>query len=179
MLSFGLLLQEHKQGVRRIPAASFRELYPEVHNSRWQQWRELCGVPKGVHYMSRLSALKLWILAGSQGQISSAELQAAVALSIKGNAEGVREWLKGFEWSVGRRYGIPASAAVDVVMNAINNLAPQVQVIHRQRLYEWFKKAGMRFSSRATYGRAQIMRVVTIALRGVGRGRRRGGGHFF
>jgi membrane-bound lytic murein transglycosylase B len=129
--------------------------------------------------MSRLSALKLWILAGNQGRISSKELKAAVALSIERNAEGAREWLKGFEWSVGRRHGIPASAAVDAVMSAINNLAPQVQVIHRQRLYEWFRKAGMRFSSKATYGRAQIMRVVTVALRGVGRGRRRGGGHFF
>lgn len=179
VVSFSLLLKEHNAGDRRIPVASFRELFPDVHNDRWQSWRRRCGIRKGAHKMSRFSALKLWILAGYQGGMSEAELRSAIADAIKKDPGKVELWLKGFEWNVGYRLGVSASAAVRTIMGVINNLAPQVEVIHRQRLYEWFKKAGMNFSSRASYGRAQIMRVVSIALRGVGRGRRRGEGHFF
>jgi len=175
-ISFDLLYDEHNAGVRCIPIASFREIFRWVDNSTWNSWRLRSGVPKRVRLMSRFSALGLWTLASRDGQINRNEIRNAVTSLIEARPCETVAWLKSFEWSTkARSIAYSGAEAIRSVMDAINNLAPQVDVIHRRRLYEWFKKAGLRFSVKRSYQRWEILRVVSIALRGVGRGRRRRG----
>jgi hypothetical protein len=176
IVNFDLLLSEHRAGSRCVPVASFRELFCWVDDRTWQAWRAMSGVPKRARLMSRLSALRLWITASREGRVNKNEIRDAITKLTEEKPCETAAWLKSFEWSTkARSIAYSGAEAIRSVMDAINNLAPQVDVIHRRRLYEWFKKAGLRFSVKRSYQRWEILRVVSIALRGVGRGRCRRG----
>jgi hypothetical protein len=179
-IKFGSLLKEHDADIRVIPVASFREIFHWVPEPTWQSWRTRAGVPARVRLMSRLSALQLWAIARVDGAINRNQVGLAVAKMVEEDPLRVADWLRSYEWSTkARTIAYSASEALRSVMGAINMLAPQVDVIHRQRLYEWFKRAGLKYSTRRSYQRYEILRVVAVAVRGVGRGGPRRNAAFF
>jgi hypothetical protein len=176
-ISFVSLRKDHNDDIRRIPIASLRESYSDVSARQWQKWRNSCEIPKRARLISAFSAIRLWIIAGSKGSLKGNELREAMKAAIRSNPEKMANWIAQLEWAVGR---VSGNSAIQSVINALNAVVPHLDVIHRQRLYDWFRKAGMKFSTRAVYSRAQILRVVAVAIRGIGLGRpRRQGGHFF
>jgi hypothetical protein len=167
------LFLEHKGGVREIPVASFRESYQDIHPREWQSWRERCEIPKGSRTMSRLSAIRLNVLTRSRGRLSDIEVKNIVSRWLAEDPDQIERWLDQHRWGVGSRSSAASTAAAQEVMNAINSFEPSIDVIHSRRLYEWFRRAGLEFSTRRSYSRQEIARVVAIARRGIGRGSRR------
>jgi hypothetical protein len=177
-INFGSLLTEHKQSEHRreyrvVPVAVLRRAFPGVDLRDWQSWRERCGVPKHAHYASRLSALKLWILASANGQIDNSALTAAVSHWLTQEPDRIERWLNAFTTPVGANTISPRGEvhAAQAVMDAINKMAPDVAVTNRARLYEWFDRAGMRFSTRESYTYQQLTKVIAEARRSQRRGR--------
>lgn len=155
---------EHNNNIRPVSVAVIRQSFADIHWRTWKHWRDLAECPHGAQKVSRLSALKLWVLAISNGVMEAGELSKAVNALLKEKGEVVAKWLQASIWSI---------KGWEAVMKSINNLHPCLDCIHRQRLYDWFKKAGMRFSVKNTYSHAQLCRVVGVALLGVNLGRPR------
>jgi hypothetical protein len=168
-ISFGSLLKEHDAEMRCIPIAALRAAFWDVDLRLWQSWRERCGVPRCARLGSRLSALKLWILASCNGQKDDNEIRIEVAYRLNKSPDSIERWLNAFDAPVGG--GDRTGQSVSAVANAITELAPDVVVTHRNRLYEWFDRAGLRFSTRETYTHQQLLRVVTEARRSQRKGR--------
>jgi hypothetical protein len=123
--------------------------------------------------MSRLSAVRLNVLTRSKGRLSDSEIRDIAAKWLVADPDRIEKWLDHLEWGVGGGGATSSVLAAQEVMNAINSFESSIDVIHRRRLYEWFRKAGLEFSTRQSYSRQEIARVVRIAKRGIGRGRRR------
>jgi hypothetical protein len=162
------LLSEHEAGVRCILIADLKASFPGVDHRTWQSWRERCGVPKGVHRGSCLSAVKLWVLASHYGKKTNKELAYEVAYRLKTNPASIQKWLS-------NRIAPPENEVVvgqgvDAVISAMISIAPDVAPPHRARLYEWFDRAGLRFSTRKTYTERQLLRVIGEARRSQRRG---------
>lgn len=175
VVSFGSLLTEHIAGDRRIPVAMIREYFPEVENRRWQAWRERAGVPKASRSMSDLSALKLWAIAKTRGQLDDQQVRENLIRTINCSPQRVEEWLLRHRWVVSPETAKAAGfgRGDEAVIEAITNIAPFLDVRYRGRLYEWFDRAGLKYSTKGTYTRTEIMRVVAVAKRGVDKGRPR------
>jgi hypothetical protein len=177
MLDFGSLLRDHKAQIRQIPVAMIREYFPEVGNRSWQSWRKRADVPRASRSMSDLSALKLWVIARSGGRIEDCHVSQGIIRLIGSDPQGVEDWLLRHRWVVSpdsaRAEGLKGGNAA--VIEAITNLAPYLDVQHRGRLYEWFDKAGLKYSTKGSYSRTEIMRVVSVAKRGINKGRPRKG----
>jgi hypothetical protein len=167
-ISFDLLLDEHNVGVRCILIADLKASFPEVDHRTWQSWRERCGVPKGVHKSSRLSALKLWFLAWNNGNKTNGEITCEVGHRLRTNPASMEKWLDERMAPPGRE--AVAGQGVDAVISAMIAIAPDVAPPHRARLYEWFDRAGLRFSARKNYTERQLLRVVREARRSQRRG---------
>ena len=163
------LLKEHRRGDlslgdRPVSIAAIRETFPEVGWRRWKDWRNRAGCPARAQRISRLSALKLWLIAGSKGKASDEAVISEISRLTQGRATELRQWLDSMRWEA------ETSATV---MDSLNAIAPDLDVIHRQRLYEWWERAGMRFSASQKYSHAQIARAASVARKGKGRGRPR------
>ena len=163
------LLREHRRGDlsmgdRPVSIAAIKAAFPEVGWRRWQDWRERADCAIGAQRISKLSALKLWMLAGSNGAASDDQIVAEVGRLAQSKPSMLKDWLESMRWEVQGKAG---------TMNSINAMAPDVDVIHRQRLYEWWRKAGMRYSTANIYSHAQIARAVSVARVGAGKGRPR------
>lgn len=160
------LIKQHRRGDlsmgdRPVSIRAIRAAYPEVGWRRWQDWRSRAGCPRGAQQISRLSALKLWLIAGSNGAASDEQIVAGIAAMVSRHPAKLEAWLESIRWE---------ATTTGTVMDSVNSLAPDVDVIHRQRLYEWWGRAGMRFSTKATYNHAQVARAVHVARQGLGRG---------
>lgn len=166
MITFGQLRVDHNNGVRPVPIKALRDTFADCHWRRWQSWRSLAECPPRAQKISQLSAIKLWLLATTHGSIAPQLSTATIAL-VQQQPERLEQWLKAIAWE-----GCSSHA---VVMSAINGLNPEIDVIHHQRLYHWFERAGLQYSTRRTYSQRSICRVVAIASQGVGLGRPRAG----
>ena len=154
---------EHRRGLRPVSAAPIRETFPDIHWRTWQRWRSIADCPPRAQKISRLSAIKLWVLAMSGGT-AEARLTQSVMFLLKSHSDKLSEWLRVTSWQV---------SGVESMMRSINSVDAEIDVIHRQRLYEWSEKAGLSFSVKRDYSHSQVARVANAARRGVGRGRPR------
>lgn len=156
---------EHNRGLRPISVAPIRETFPDIHWRTWQRWRSIADCPPRAQKISRLSAIKLWALGMSGGTVEE-KLSQAVIYALKTHGERLEEWLRVTSWQV---------SGVELVMRSINSIDDRIDVIYRQRLYEWSEKAGLTFSTRRDYSHAQVARIAGAARRGIGKGRPRAG----
>jgi len=158
---------EHEDGKRELSVSILRADFEGVDLRTWQSWRERCGIPKGSRKASRLSALKLLILASCEGKKNSAEIEAEVVARLRQSPEGVERWFKSFTEPVGGSVSAVGQRgqSLQAVIDAIATLAPDVRITHRTRLYEWFESAGMKFSTKSSYTPKQLAKVVVEARR--------------
>lgn len=157
------LKRDHVRGLRPISAAPIRDTFADIHWRTWQRWRSIADCPPRAQKISRLSALKLWIL-GMSGGSAEDRLSEAVIYLLKNHSGKIDEWLQVTTWSI---------CGAEPMMRSVNSMDRRIDVIHRQRLYEWSAKAGLRFSTKRDYSHAQIARIVNVGRRGIGRGRSR------
>lgn len=164
-LSFAQLRIDHNRGLRPVPIAPLRDAFAEIGWRRWGTWRFLAECPHRAQKISRLSAIKIWLLAVSHGQLDGKNLTTAIKQLIHQDGDRLEQWLQAIEWQ--------SAARPEQMMAAINAFNPAIDVIHRQRLYDWFDRAGMRYSVSQPYSHRQVAEVAAIAGQTVGLGRRR------
>lgn len=159
------LFARHNKGYRPINIAALRDSFGAVSWRKWGKWRELAGIPHRARLISEKSALILHLLVSSDGKASPEDCAAYVMQTAKASPATILKILEGMGWGGRTR--------AEDMMAAINGVEPEVDVIHRQRLYEWFGRAGFSYLAKKSYTYPQVRAVASEALKGVGRGEKR------
>lgn len=167
-LSYRSLSDSHDSGDREALVSAVRSSFLDVDLRVWQSWRESCGIPKCARSCSKLSALRLWILARANGKLNKNEIQAKLAEWLKESPDSVEEWLG----SVASPITAPVRSTPHVV-GAIKALAPDLVISSRARLYYWFERAGLCYSAKSEYTTGQLKRVIRQARISQSRGQKK------
>lgn len=159
------LFARHNMGYRPVSIAALRDSFTHISWRKWKNLRELAGVPYRARLISEKSALILNLLASSDGQATPEQCANYVMRMAKSSPATILKILEGMAWG-GR-------TQADDMLAAINGINPAIDAIYRQRIYEWFERAGSSYSAKQSYSYEEVRSVAAVAELGIGRGEKR------